>query len=369
MSLPNLAGALLGPPHSLVKHLVNSGNTSTAMATLNTVVAFRFKARSTADIKSVIVQWGTVTLGSGVVRLSIEAIDATTGKPPASYTPYDANAAIASVTVATGVQTYTFATLPTTGLTVGAEYAVILETTTGGTTLPLFTGQSYAEMLTVPALVLTGSSRAAWAEVLTLPTVAVIDENDTYLVELFHPFQNTPVLTGRYLFSTTMLSAKFTLDAPVICSGVKFIPKKNGTPTADLRVRLCDRNNNQISGADVSLDKDSLSGAEAGVRGAVAQFPTAITLAAGTYRAVFSAAADANSSNAHYLQTIAPLTSACYGADQPVVATGTSGGADALPTSWADGSDAFPCWLLLDNLTTSSGGGVFTCNQLGMGII
>ena len=104
-----------------------------AMAALNAGFCARFPALNTKDIKSIRLYWGTVT-AAGVVEARIETIDTATGKPTGSL--YDA-AATKSFTPTAGAQTVTFDTLPTTGLTEGTYYALVLLTTTGGTAMTL----------------------------------------------------------------------------------------------------------------------------------------------------------------------------------------------------------------------------------------
>lgn len=98
--------------NSAAAAMAASGVVSYAMPTLNNGFSGRFMAYDTRDIKSVYVNFSSVS-APGTVELRIETIDNTTGKP--SGTLYDANAT-KSFTPAAGWNTVTFDTLPTTGL-------------------------------------------------------------------------------------------------------------------------------------------------------------------------------------------------------------------------------------------------------------
>src|SRR5262249_33821229 len=129
------------------------GATTFAMANLNTGYCARFMANDARDVASVWINWSTVS-SPGTVQVRIETIDATTGKPSASL--YDATATV-NITPSAGWQQATFASLPTTGLTAGTEYALVLLTTVAGTTQTLRAYLTASGSGSFPAAALTAA--------------------------------------------------------------------------------------------------------------------------------------------------------------------------------------------------------------------
>lgn len=342
-------GSMVGV-NSVLAILASSGATTYAMAALNTGFCVRFTATSTNDIKSARIFWSSVSApGTNGITLRIETIDKATGKP--SGTLYDANATI-TFTAASGIQTYTFATTPTTGLVVGDEYAIVLLTVVAGTTQTLGAYSSSAFLSTYPTIVLTaadGTTRTNFAEVASsIPMLSLIDDLDIEIPEAFLPFQTTTG-TVQYVFSTTnFVAQKFIINSTQNIAGVACMLIRTGTPAGDLRIRIFDSSNNVISGTTVTIDKDSLLNVTN--RRIIIIFPAVVALIADTYRIVFDSSGSANSSNAFGLRPCSFLNSACVNPWR------LSTSSDAA--SWTDSTTAqVAVWLLLDNFVAGGGGG------------
>ena len=286
-----ITGSVIGPNLN-VMGLNIGGFTTYAMASLNTGYCARWKALSTGDIKSVRLNWNSVT-APGVVRIRIETVDATTGLP--SGTLYDANATY-DVTPAAGVHTYTFATLPTTGLTVNNYYAVVLLTTTAGTTQTLEAYPPPNGLSAVyPVNVLTaadGTTRTNFAVVgAAVPMVSLVLEDDTEPENGFCIFGTRT--SSLNMYGTRSAGALFTINAPISLEGY-FVPVViTGTPADDLRCRVIDMNNNTITGTDVTVDKDFITQS----RRHEFRLPASVKLKAGTYRAVLDSSGSAVGNN------------------------------------------------------------------------
>lgn len=76
-------GSRLGPVDEAAIVAYNSGLTAYTMAAQNVGYCARFTAPSTKDVKSVRLYWASIAT-AGTVVLTIEPIDATTGKPAAA---------------------------------------------------------------------------------------------------------------------------------------------------------------------------------------------------------------------------------------------------------------------------------------------
>lgn len=285
----------LGAPPDYMALLASGGATTSAMPTLNNGGAFRFQASSTKDIKSVILHWSTVTT-PGTVRVQIEPIDATTGKPAAAGTPYDVNAT-KDVTPTAGFQTITFATLPTTGLVVGNWYAVVIYTTVTGTAHTLSATNSMNVVAHYGTILLTAadvSTRSNLAEVASsVPLCAFIMEDDTVETDSFFPFAGA-VTTSNVYGANLVAGTAMILGSTVKVAGVYgSVSKILGTP-GDLRCSIYDSGGILVTGAQVTVDRDMLVTGSTG-RSHWFLFPSIITLSSGTYRIVFdSATSDAS---------------------------------------------------------------------------
>ena len=343
-------GSIIGPNLSLNYF----SRVAYEMAAINTGWCARFTAYSVNDIKSVRLFWSSVS-AAGTVQIRIETIDTATGKP--TGTLYDANATI-NITPVAGIQTYTFATLPTTGLTVGTEYAIVLLTTVAGTTQTLGSHIASAGQTGYPTIVLAavdGTIRTNFAEVTSsTPLCSLVDESDIERPEAFLPY--TAVSLGSiYVYSTTNFAAqKFIINTAIKIAGVVFMIGKNGTPAGDLRIRIFDSANNVIAGSTVTLNATSLINSSP--KRAAAIFPSIIELAAGTYRIVFDSAGSANSTNAFSMRTAAFLHA------NAVNPWRSSTSSDAV--NWTDSTTTQAAvYLLLDDFVAGAGGGGLLINS------
>ena len=150
-----------------------------AMAAANTGYCGRFKAAGTRDIKSVWVNWQTIT-AAGTITLTVEGIDLTTGDPDGSV-----NDAAATVTAAptAGWQNFAFASTPTTGLTDGTDYGVVLITATLGTAHTLNAHVNLSHVTSLPTTAATaadGTTRSNFAEVANcIPVMYLVYDDDS----------------------------------------------------------------------------------------------------------------------------------------------------------------------------------------------
>lgn len=281
-----MKGSLFGPPITVFASNAVAFTTY-AMAALNTGYAARWQALTTADIKSVRLNWNAAAT-PGTVQVRIETVDTTTGQP--TGTLYDANATI-DVTPAAGVQTYTFATLPTTGLTVGNYYAVVLLTTVAGTTQTLEayppTGGAFSAYPVNALTAADGTTRTNFAVVANaIPMVGLVFDDDTEPDMGFFPYGTRGSTTTIY--GVRSAGNLITTKAPLKLYGYKVGLVITGTPVGDLRCRIIDTSNNTISGSDVTVDINFLASS----RTEEFRLATEIILPAGTYRLV----ADSSSS-------------------------------------------------------------------------
>lgn len=331
-----------------------SGVTTSSMTALNTGWCARFIARDSRDIATVYVNWSAVT-AAGVVELRIETIDATTGKP--TGTLYDANATKAQAPVA-GWQAFTFAALPTTGLTAGTEYGIVMLTTTAGTTHTLrshITGTSPSQ--TYPSILLTaadGTTRTNFAEVATsAPCCTVVFEDGA---EEPLEFIQWATSTTYNIFGTNASGSKIIVPANTTWNvrGIRAVLTKNGTPAGDLRVRIFNSSDAAVSGATCTVDKDSLSTGLASVRYTVFPFAAPVALTAGTYRAVFDSASSANSSNCW--RQFAPIGRSSAVVDSGHIMTSTADVTAVPPITWTDTATEEPTISLLLDTVSASGG-------------
>ncbi len=342
-------GMRLGTPITAV-HSSAATYTSYSMATLNTGCCWRFTARTTKDIKSVRIRWSGVT-AAGAVQLTIETIDSTTGKP--TGTLYDANASY-NITPVAGVQTYTFATLPTTGLTIGTEYGIVLLTTTGGTTQTVVHSNSSTVLNpSLPSQVLTaadGTTRSNFAELSggRAPIFSLVDEDDNEIEVGNTPYHN--YASAINLYGDNVMALKIVLP-----SNINYTVKsmelnymiRTGTPAGNLRVRIFDGTNSVVTGSTIELDKDSIGNINA--LGAIAAFDGGITLSGGTYRLAVDSPNSANSSNCYTSRYAVAFNSSCL-PSSVVLSTSTDGG-----TNWTDDSTQLPpIGLQIGNFSASA---------------
>ena len=340
-----------------------NGLSTQAMAALNTGVAFRFLALSTKDIKSFRLRWSSIT-AAGTVQLRIETVDAATGKP--TGTLYDANA-VYNITPVAGVQTYTFATLPTTGLVVGDMYAVVLLTTVAGTTQTLTYGSVVTGSSTYPISVMTaadGTTRTNFAEITNaIGACSFVLDDDTEELLGHYPYH----ITSSFLVYGVMAGAgKFNLPVSLNIAGVYVGVSITGTPAGDLRVRIFDSSDNVISGTTVTLDKDALLVISSGTRTVYAPFTSIITLSAGNYRVVIDSPNSVNSTNCYNSRGLLFFSSAVVGTN---FRASTTTDVTATPIVWTDSSTADSGMVLnIDSIPAASGGGLRIHPGMGGGI-
>lgn len=332
---------------------VNNEFTTFALAGLNAGWCGRFVATQAKDIKSVRLRWSSVS-APGEVTLRIETIDMTTGKP--TGTLYDANAVITGIVPAAGVQTYSFGTTPTTNLTAGTMYGVVLLTTTGGTTQTL----SYASSqfnASYPGGVLTaadGTVRSNFAEVNNgLPLVSFVMDDDT---EDF--MGNCPYYTfgTNNIFGTNAAALKFVVPSNVTLNlaGIAAVFTRTGTPAGDLRVRIFDASDNVVADSTVTADLDLLTNVSG--RWTRFMFTALVALAGATYRAVFDSASSANSSNCWALRSASILNAA---AAPSGFVLSTTADVTGTPIVWTDDSTGLGpgVQLLIDTASAAGGSG------------
>lgn len=346
----DIFGSKIGPSR-LCGAIAASSFTSVVMAALNAGWCARFTAKSTKDIKSVKLRWTNVS-APGTVQLRIETIDATTGKP--TGTLYDANA-VYDITPASGAQTYTFVTLPTAGLTIGTEYAIVLVTTVAGTTQTILSHVVDQYPSWYPVVVLTTATaptRSSFAEVTgSVPTISLVWEDDSEDNVGFFPFHNTSIVFG--LYSNRAAGLKLTLDRSEQIIGISLdYLLKTGTPAGNLRCTVLDANDNAVSGTTIILDKDSLS-TGANSRGCVVLFTDAVTLAAGTYRVLFDSVSSVDASNCWGLRGATFFSSGAVGSWRVTTTIDITG----TPIVWTDSTtDISPVNLLLYDYAAGGGG-------------
>lgn len=340
-------GAMIGPD-VLFDTFGASGISTYAMAALNTGWCGRFTATQAKDVKSAKFNFSAVS-SAGVITLRIETIDATTGKPSGSL--YDA-AATKTFTPVAGWQTVTFDSLPTTNLTVGAEYAIVLLTTTGGTTQTLRGHCALGAASSVyPTIALTasdGTTRSNFAEVAgTIPLCSLVLEDDTE-----DPMGMMPCATSttHNIFGTAALALKVTTVGTLEVLGTSFTFVKVGTPAGDLRVRIFDGSNNVVTNGSVTIDKDSISTAGT-TRRQRPLFPGLASLTAGTYRVVLDSPSSVDSSNCWRVLCPIPVTTAVVPANY-VASTCPDVGTPV----WTDSAtaDQPPIRLVVNNITAGA---------------
>lgn len=354
MAATNFNNSQIGLPLIIFKTIANGGSSTFAMAAVNSCFAVRFRARTTKDIKTVRVKWGTVTAG-GIVEVRIETIEATTNPGKPTGTLYDANATVQfNPPSTTGFQAATFATLPTTGLVVGTEYAVVLLTTTLGTTHTLWAYFADTVGSVYPSIVLTAAdgsisgspaSRAGMAEVgNSVGCISIVYEDDTEEDLLVNPWGTNSFGTNN-IFSTTTASAKMVTSGTLKLDGVWGQMTKTGTPAGDLIAKVYESDGTTlVANTTVTIDKDSLG--VIGNRRVIFPFDSFIQLSAGTYYITFSSPSSANSSNCYTLRSATFHSAAGVAAHR----LSTSGAGDSTTEMASAG-------FLINDVVAGGGGG------------
>jgi hypothetical protein len=362
MAIPgSLFGSGIGADMALAAaYASNTGpSTSFGMETVNEGIAFRFTATQAKDVKTVRVRWATVT-AAGQVTVRVETIDATTGKP--TGTLYDANAVLTAQVPTAGPQDFTFSPLPTTNMTAGTEYAVVIICTTGGTAHAISydnTGSSAA----YPTTVLTAADATTRSNLTEAvggrPVCSLILDDDTedpmgmlpYTSVVSTAVHGTNAFAGKIVVPTGMTLTPAGIETSVV---------KTGTPAGDLRVRIFDSGDATVSNSTVTLDKDSLL-TNASARRTYFPFTTLPSLTAGTYRIVFDSSASANSSNCWTFRRMVAFSSA---ATPSGITSSTTADVTAGPITWSDAADALPPIAVVVDSLAASGGGL-SANPVG----
>lgn len=331
-----------------MQNVFGSGVTTFAMATSDAGWCARFMARNTKDVKSVHVNFSSVS-SPGTMEARIETVDATSGKP--TGTLYDANAT-KSFTPSAGWNTVTFTTLPTTGLTAGTEYALVLVKSDTGTTCTLNARFISAEGAH-PCDVLTtasASTRSTFAETAgSIPVFYLTLEDDA--VDQAGGVCGTALSTFGIYGADRVVGTKIVLSHEVTVSGIMGLNanvSRTGTPAGDLRVRILNSSNSAVSGTTVTIDKDSLTG----VNNKSLYVPlNNVVLAAGTYRIALDSSGSADSSNCFNLRNVTLPTASLQ--ESSVIHTESTNASGAF--TWTDSQDKGTGLGLMINSIGSSG--------------
>lgn len=349
-----LFGSRIGPNQELADAVAMVGASTYAMAALNTGFSARFKATQALAILAVKLSWSAVTT-PGQVTIRIETDS--NGKP--SGTLYDANAVMTAQVPATGIQTYTFGTPPTTNLTIDAIYHVVVLTTTGGTTQTLRAYMQQAGTTAYPANAMTaanGTTRTNFAEVTNgVPLCSLILTGSVEDSMGMVPYAGTNNHVSLYTNAGAVIVAglKFVTDVPLSVAGIEFVILKAGTPTANLRIRIYDSGNSLVANSTIVIPNASMLNA-VGRRAQAFGFAdgAVLSLAAGTYRIVFDGAADTTGSNCWRVPSATPYNAASAPSGLSMT---TAPNIDS--PSWTDTSDQTPVRLILDDITSAGSGG------------
>lgn len=352
----------LGSKINYVQGIINSNGANTRiMNTINNGTCFRFIATTTKDIKSVKINWYAVGSPPNVT-LTIEGIDSD-GKPDG--TPYDASAT-KTFTPTVGWQTVTFDTLPTTGLTVGNVYGIVMisQSTSGTLTLRSFAYVGAYPICEMEAA--DGTTRSNFAETdYTTPVCTLVFDDDTEEACGMCPYATTTSMFTIY-GADRWVGAVFTIPSGIQMKvrGVA-LGYLLGYGTAgnrgDVRVRILNSSNGEE--ASQTVDRDCLK--DTGMRELIIPFDVA-TLGAGTHRIVIDSAGSnatdywgfrgATASSTKFVPTFCRYT---YCTD-----------ASTGPTWTDDSYSATAALFLLDDISATGGGGgeTFTGTLINRGI-
>ncbi len=349
----SLLGSRIGAPQITGSYAQLGAITTVAMATLDNGWDARFAADSVLDVIAVTMSWGSIT-AAGQVTVRIETDDGT-GKP--SGTLYDAAAVMTAQTPSAGNKTYTFAVAPTTGMTIGTIYHVLIITTTGGTTMTLNSHTASATVTTMPTSVLTGASvttRSNFAVVANSTPAIMLTRTGggfTAFSVMTVPFGST--FTTSNIFTTNAVAAKITTQGTLSVTGyvidnITLV----GAPAGDLRIRLFDGADAVVAGSTVTVDKDTVVTA----KGIKVPLGTAISIAAATYHVVLDSASSADNTHCYALKS--PIAFDATAIPNSIVSTGTLDGSGNLSGAWSDATTSHaPVALLIDGVTNSAAGG------------
>lgn len=335
----------------LVESVVAAGNAAAfAMASLNTCWAARFTNITAKKPKSIKIAWSAIS-SPGVVEVRIETIDGSTRKP--TGTLYDDNATVSAAPAGVGWQTFTFASLPSVAMSADTVYAIVVITTTGGTTQTLRSNINLQGSYGTIALhAADGTTRSNLAEqASTTPIFSIVWEDDTEEFPAGLPYDTTTTPTGCY--GTRAWGAKIVVPTGVTLSvrGVNVRRlTKTGTPS-DLRCRILNSSDGLVTNASRTSNATDITS----VAGARAQFifPELVTLTAGTYRVICDQDGASTSGNNYQTRhATAPSSDFC---PANCMATATDD-YTAGTISWSDSAAQTPAIsFLLDDMTASGG--------------
>lgn len=312
------------------------------MPTANNGWAARFMAADTKDIKSVHVNFSSVS-SPGTVEARIETIDSN-GKP--TGTLYDANAT-KTFTPTADWNTVTFDTLPTTGLTAGTLYALVLLKSDTGTTCTLRGRVGIGEGV-LPTAFLSASdisTRSNFAETAGAVPVAYFTMDDD-TVRSHGCCVSVDATTAGFVYGADRVqAAKIVIPSQVTPTAIFMIGNgiaRTGTPAGDLRVRILDASNNAVANTTFTLPIGAMTNSS----GRSIYLPlSGVTLAAGTYRIAFDSASSANGSNSWGMRYATLPT-----ADLQDSSIAMSESTDASTSfTWTDYADRAPTIGLLIN--------------------
>ena len=342
----------------LMMSVAFGSSTTFAMSAIKTGWCARIKARNANDITAVRINWSVV--GTALFDLRIETIDTGSGRP--TGTLYDANAVLTGQTPASGWQLNTFSTPPSTGLTPGNEYGIVVIITTGGASTTIrshvaagLQGSAYPCIVSTAADATTtdGTSRTGFSEVTqSVPIATIVFSDGSEL-----PLDCSPWASNNTyaLYGNAGAGAKVTVPSGATLSvrGIVSEVLKAGTPAGDLRMRILDSSNNLVSGATCTVSRNSLSSLGS-ARSCVFPFSSPVSLTGGTYRVIADSSSSANSSNCWRLQSAVANSSAFV--DSAHIMTNTSD-LTATPIVWSDtNTEEPPVGLLFDTESAGSSG-------------
>ena len=195
-----------------------------AMSTANNCTAYRFQAIDTQPVYSVYINWGTVTTpGSNSVRLRLETVDSTNFKADGNLVGGDSNYSVDFTPVA-GWQQVTFPGPPSTGLTVGTCYCVVLLTVSTGGTKTLNTFRVNGLLPATEMYAADGSTRSNLTTAASTPICTIVLADGTELCKEigFTPCGATTNASGQQVYTHRFSGNRVILYEGAWCSGVSF---------------------------------------------------------------------------------------------------------------------------------------------------
>ena len=357
-----LYGLKYGVDNTFADPLAQGGIITYAMATQSKGYCARFVATSNSIVTGVKVYWGSVSTPSAV---TVRHETITVGHIYPSGTLIDAQSTV-SANPTSGLQTFTFGggTPPTTAMTAGTAYGLVISTpNTGATTQTLNAYPSASSLASAyPIAVLTtatSGTNTSYAEVVgAVPMCSLVLSGGAEDSMGMQPFGT--LAANNLITSATTLGAalKLVTSATLSVAGVEFFSTKNGTPTGDLRVRILNGASALVSGATITIP-NALLITNAAARREQAFFPGLVSLPSGTYYVIFDdvaglGAADTSSTNCWRLIFATPFGSS----DAPSGLIGATCPDSSTPVWTTDANFGLPpVRLILDDLTVPAASG------------